>query len=136
VPVLFPSDELTVLLRIDCCPGLLPNFTFISNGILAFARHSCGAFAAGAPGVIDEMHLLRGHWVGSVRTISDGLGKGRTVVIAGGAGMPCAACNVPEEDVAPRMPEALKLRSIGIRPQPAGGKSLAIEPVPEIWTGR
>jgi hypothetical protein len=41
----FRSDRLTVLLRIDGCRGLPQNFTFISNSILAFARHSCRAFA-------------------------------------------------------------------------------------------
>jgi hypothetical protein len=33
----------------------------------------------------------------------------------GGAGMPCAACNVPEEDVAPRMPDGFKTEVDGWR---------------------
>jgi hypothetical protein len=40
-----PSDRLTVLLRIDGCRRLLQHFTFISKTVLAFARHSCRAFA-------------------------------------------------------------------------------------------
>jgi hypothetical protein len=45
-----PSDRLTVLLRIDGCRGLLQGLTFISKRILAFARHSCRAFAVATPG--------------------------------------------------------------------------------------
>jgi hypothetical protein len=48
----------TVLLRIDDCRGLLQGFTFISTRILAFARHSCRAFANTAPGLTPMKCIL------------------------------------------------------------------------------